>query len=202
MNPTIKGESAIAPAAAGNHVATAPLLNAPAKFHNEPLTDFAREASRARMQDALDLVAKQFGREYPLVIDNVEVRPNEWFESLNPSHCKQVVGRACKATIEQAQAAITAAARAFPAWSDTEPAQRAEHLRRAAAGLRRRRFEFAAWAVYECGKPWREADADIAEAIDFCDYYARKCSGWPSRNGAMRRAKTTNIFMSRAAWPS
>ena len=40
--------------------------------------------------------------------------------------------------------------------------------------MRRRRFELAAWEVYECGKPWREADADVAEAIDFCDYYARE----------------------------
>ena len=40
--------------------------------------------------------------------------------------------------------------------------------------MRRRRFELAAWEVYECGKPWREADADVAEAIDFCEYYARE----------------------------
>ncbi len=40
--------------------------------------------------------------------------------------------------------------------------------------MRRRRFELAAWEVYECGKPWREADADIAEAIDFCEYYGRE----------------------------
>jgi RHH-type proline utilization regulon transcriptional repressor/proline dehydrogenase/delta 1-pyrroline-5-carboxylate dehydrogenase len=52
--------------------------------------------------------------------------------------------------------------------------QRAELLRRAAAILRRRRFELAAWEVYETGKPWREADADLAEAIDFCEFYARQ----------------------------
>ena len=40
--------------------------------------------------------------------------------------------------------------------------------------MRKRRFELAAWQVYECGKQWREADADVAEAIDFCEYYARE----------------------------
>src|SRR5258708_3905381 len=40
--------------------------------------------------------------------------------------------------------------------------------------MRRRRFELAAWEVYECGKPWREADGDVAEAIDFCEFYARE----------------------------
>ncbi len=43
--------------------------------------------------------------------------------------------------------------------------------RRSCAGAR---FELAAWEVYECGKPWREADADVAEAIDFCEFYARE----------------------------
>ena len=40
--------------------------------------------------------------------------------------------------------------------------------------MRDRRFELAAWEVYECGKPWAEADADVAEAIDFCEFYARE----------------------------
>ncbi len=40
--------------------------------------------------------------------------------------------------------------------------------------MRQRRFELAAWEIFECGKPWREADADVAEAIDFCEFYARE----------------------------
>jgi RHH-type proline utilization regulon transcriptional repressor/proline dehydrogenase/delta 1-pyrroline-5-carboxylate dehydrogenase len=67
-----------------------------------------------------------------------------------------------------------AAARAFADWRDTDPAKRAESLFAAARVMQRRRFELAAWEVFECGKPWREADGDIAEAIDFCNYYARE----------------------------
>ena len=40
--------------------------------------------------------------------------------------------------------------------------------------MQRRRLELAAWQVYECGKPWREADADVAEAIDYCHFYGRE----------------------------
>ena len=85
-----------------------------------------------------------------------------------------MVGRFGKATPEQAEQAVAAATAAFPAWRDTEPAKRADYLCKRPQIMRRRRFELAAWEVYECGKPWREADADVAEAIDFCDYYAQE----------------------------
>ena len=45
---------------------------------------------------------------------------------------------------------------------------------RRAARLRERRLELAALQVRECAKPWREADADVCEAIDFLEYYARE----------------------------
>jgi RHH-type proline utilization regulon transcriptional repressor/proline dehydrogenase/delta 1-pyrroline-5-carboxylate dehydrogenase len=85
-----------------------------------------------------------------------------------------LIGHVCRATVEDATNAIALAKAAFPAWRETAVGERAELLRRAAAILRRRRFELAAWEVYETGKPWREADADIAEAIDFCEFYARQ----------------------------
>src|SRR5206468_896397 len=75
---------------------------------------------------------------------------------------------------EHALTAIAAAAKAFPAWRDTDPNVRADYLVHAAAVMRRRRFELAAWEVVECAKAWREADADVTEAIDFCEYYAQQ----------------------------
>src|SRR4029434_7132614 len=91
---------------------------------------------------------------------------------LNPSHMSLLVGKVAKATVAHAEQAIRAAKGAFPGWRDTEPAVRADYLRRIARGFRDRRFELAAWIVHETGKPWRESDADVAEAIDFCEYYA------------------------------
>ena len=65
-------------------------------------------------------------------------------------------------------------ARRSSAWSGTPARERAGVLLRAAAILRRDRFKLAAIEVFECGKPWREADGDLAEAIDFCEFYARE----------------------------
>ncbi|MBY0232979.1 MAG: L-glutamate gamma-semialdehyde dehydrogenase [Gemmataceae bacterium] len=140
----------------------------------EPLTDFSREASRAAFKVALEGVRAQLGRDHPPIIDNKPVTVSDWIASPNPSHRSQVVGRAGKASPDQARQAIEAAARAFPMWRDTPAHARADLLRKSAAILRRRRFELAAWQVFECAKQWREADADLAEGIDFCDYYAEE----------------------------
>jgi RHH-type proline utilization regulon transcriptional repressor/proline dehydrogenase/delta 1-pyrroline-5-carboxylate dehydrogenase len=141
-------------------------------FKQEPLTDFSQAGAREAMRLALEEVRKQLGRTFYPVIDGREVRTAETLESVDPSHQKQVVGRFGKSSAGQARQAVEAAARAFPAWRDTDPAERAERLFAAARVMQRRRFELASWEVYECGKPWREADGDVAEAIDFCNYYA------------------------------
>jgi RHH-type proline utilization regulon transcriptional repressor/proline dehydrogenase/delta 1-pyrroline-5-carboxylate dehydrogenase len=146
----------------------------PVTFRNEPLSDFSRAEVRQAMQQALEQVKGQLGRSFPVVIGNQPLPTENWIESINPSHCQQIVGRCGKATVAQAQQAIEAAQRAFASWRDTETQVRTDYLFRAAEVMRRRRFELSAWEVYECGKPWREADADVAEAIDYCDYYGRE----------------------------
>ena len=140
----------------------------------EPLTDFSREEARRALRGAVEQVARQFGQVYPPVIGNEAVSTPATFDSLNPSHKRQVVGRCGRATPEQAAQAVAAAAEAFPAWRDTDPERRADFLFEAARVMKRRRFELAAWQVHECGKQWREADADVAEAIDYCNYYGRE----------------------------
>jgi RHH-type proline utilization regulon transcriptional repressor/proline dehydrogenase/delta 1-pyrroline-5-carboxylate dehydrogenase len=144
------------------------------QFKEEPLTDFSREDARKAMQTALTEVAGQFGKTYPPIVDGAELRTTQSVDSLNPSHKRQIVGKWGQATIEQAEQAIRAAARAFPTWRDTSVERRAEYLFAAARVMRRRRFELAAWQVYECGKPWREADSDVAESIDYCEFYGRE----------------------------
>jgi RHH-type proline utilization regulon transcriptional repressor/proline dehydrogenase/delta 1-pyrroline-5-carboxylate dehydrogenase len=141
------------------------------RFQNEPLTDFSRGDLQRAMQQALQMVAGQLGRSYPPVINHQPVPTSASVDSINPSHTRQVVGRFGRATVEQANQAVAAAREAFPGWRDTSPEDRAGCLFRAADVMRRRRFELAAWEVYECGKQWREADADVAEAIDYCNYY-------------------------------
>jgi RHH-type proline utilization regulon transcriptional repressor/proline dehydrogenase/delta 1-pyrroline-5-carboxylate dehydrogenase len=144
------------------------------KFKNCPVADFSQEEARLAMQEALKKVAGQLGQTYPLVINGERIKTPTTIDSFNPSHRRQVVGRAACATPEHAEKALAVAAKAFPVWRDTPPEQRAKCLFRAAELLRERRWELAAWEVHECAKQWREADADVAEAIDFCDYYARE----------------------------
>ena len=141
-------------------------------FTNEPHTDFSKADARDAMQSAIDDVTGQLGRDYPLVIDGRAVDTRFRIESRNPSHKSQIVGVAASASADDAHEAIDAARRSFREWSKTKPKYRAEYLQLTAAEMRNRRFELAAWEVVECGKPWAEADADVAEAIDFCMYYA------------------------------
>ncbi len=142
------------------------------QFENEPHTDFSKPAARKAMQQALDDVGEELGREYPLVINGRVVETKSAILSMNPSHKEQVVGTVSAATVHDVHDAIDAAVNAKKAWARLEPDYRAEYLELMGAEMRNRRFELAAWQVYECGKPWAEADSDVAEAIDFCMYYA------------------------------
>ena len=142
------------------------------KFKNEPLADFAREASRRAMADALKSIEPYFGHTYPVIIDNKPIVTAGTIDSWNPSHSARLVGKTGRATTEVAGAAVASCLRALDRWRETPVEERAALLHRVAAAMRRRRWELAAWIVVETGKPWRESDADVAEAIDFCEYYA------------------------------
>jgi RHH-type proline utilization regulon transcriptional repressor/proline dehydrogenase/delta 1-pyrroline-5-carboxylate dehydrogenase len=143
-------------------------------FRNEPLSDFSQESPREAMRGALAGAREHFASTYPLVIGGRRVVTGRTIESHNPSHQSQLLGRTSSAEAEHAEAAVAAAKSAFPAWRDTPAPDRSKFLFRAADVLRRCRFELAAWEVYETGKPWREADADVAEAVDFCEFYGRE----------------------------
>jgi RHH-type transcriptional regulator, proline utilization regulon repressor / proline dehydrogenase / delta 1-pyrroline-5-carboxylate dehydrogenase len=143
-------------------------------FGNEPETDFARAESREAMREALATVRARLSERVPLVIGGKRREGAETLVRPNPARVSEVVAHVALASASQAVEAVTAAARAFPAWRDTPAEERARVLFRAAGAARRRRFELAAWEVYEVGKPWREADADVAEAIDFLEFYGRE----------------------------
>ena len=143
-------------------------------FQNEPYADFSLPERRTAMERALGEVRAQFGREYDLSIGGERLRTTGKLESLNPSNPAEIVGIHQKATPELARRAVEEAYAFFPEWSRTPAAERAAMLLRAAGILRARKMEFDAWLVYEAGKTWIEAEADVSEAIDFCEYYARE----------------------------
>src|ERR1700690_2415330 len=144
------------------------------EFTNEPFIDFSKPENRKSMEAALVSVRAQFGREYPLTIGGENVTTKEKIQSTNPSKPSEVIGVFQKATVEMANQAVEAAARAFERWKRVPAEERVAYVYRAADILRKRRFELDAWLCYEIGKTWPEADADIAELIDFCEYYGRE----------------------------
>ncbi len=146
-----------------------------AEFKNEPLSDFKGNAEQfRRMKAAVEGVAKELGREYCPVIRGERVKTEEKFCSFNPAEPNRVVGAFSKATPELAERAIRAADEAFKSWSRTPAERRVELLLTTSKILRERKYTFGAWMVFEVGKSWAEADADVAEAIDFAEFYARE----------------------------
>ena len=152
-------------------------------FRNEPFTNFQDPEERRRFQAALDRVRADLGRHYPLIIGGRRVDTEGRIVSVNPANPQEVIGTVARAGRQHADQALEAAEQAFARWSRFDPEARARALFRLAAVLRRRKHELSATMVLEVGKQWSEADADTAEAIDFCEWYGREmirlAKPWP-----------------------
>ncbi|MDB5029059.1 MAG: delta-pyrroline-5-carboxylate dehydrogenase [Candidatus Eremiobacteraeota bacterium] len=145
-----------------------------APFRNEPIRDFSDPADRRSLEAALARVKPTLGRRWPLLIDGVKVDGARTIASVNPARPSEVVGEVDEASPEQVSQALDAATAAFARWKTTGAEERADFLFRAAARIRDTKDDWNALLVYEVGKPWIEADADTAEAIDFLEFYARE----------------------------
>ena len=143
-------------------------------FKNEAFTDFSREENARAQRAALGKVRSELGREYPLIIGGRLVKTEGKIRSLDPARPSQVVGIHQKAGPEHAEPAMQAALAAFEKWRIVPVEERASLLFRASQIIKERRFEFNAWLVFEVGKNWAEADADLAETIDFLEFYGRE----------------------------
>jgi 1-pyrroline-5-carboxylate dehydrogenase len=146
----------------------------PGEFKNEALVDFGKAENASAMEKALEKVRSSLGREYPLVVGGEKIHTEGKINSIDPSDPSQVVGVVSKATREIAEKAIETATKSFESWRFVPAAERAEYLFKAAKIIRDNKFEFAAWMCYETGKNWVEADADVAETIDFLEFYGRE----------------------------
>jgi len=144
------------------------------KFKNEPLVDWSKAANRKKQEAALERVRSQFGKEYPNVIGGERVYSSDKFNSYNPSRAAEIVGVFQKGDAAMAKRAMDVAVAKFEEWKDVPPAKRADYLFKGARLMRKKRFELNATEIVEVGKTWPEADADVAEAIDFLEFYARE----------------------------
>jgi len=152
--------------------------NAPAeRLKSEALLDFSREENRTHMVSALKSVRGELGQFWPAKISGKDISTGMEILSNNPSQMDEVVGRVASCGVPQAIRAVEACKAFQSTWASTPVEKRTGALRKAADLMLRERFNLCAWMVLEVGKSWREADADIAEAIDFCRYYAQQMEG-------------------------
>jgi len=150
------------------------------EFRNEPFTDFSKAENADAMKAAIEKVRSELGREYPLVINGEKLSISSKFKSLNPARKDQVVGVFSEVDDDTSlvEKAIEAAANAFTVWRNVPAVDRAKYLFKAADVMRQRKFELSAWMIFEVSKSWAEADGDVAEAIDFCEFYGREMIRW------------------------
>ena len=146
-----------------------------AEFRNEPRRDFrGNPEHERRMKEALAEVKEELGKEYDLVINGERIKTADKFRSLNPGQKDQTVGLVSKAGAELAEQSLRVADEAFKTWSRTRVEERIELVLGTVRIIRERKYQYIAWLCYEVGKTWVEADADVTEAIDFGEFYARE----------------------------
>src|SRR6266576_2848853 len=158
------------------------------EFRNAPVSDYSRQENRDRFVKMLEEVhaqVKHLGRKRS---------SGQWLESVNPADPKEIVGRVLVTQIDEAEEAIDKAARFFPEWRDTPARERAKILLNGARIMRERHWELAAWEVFEVGKGWREADADVTEAIDYLEYYAREMLRLAGPRDTQQLPGETNVY--------
>jgi RHH-type proline utilization regulon transcriptional repressor/proline dehydrogenase/delta 1-pyrroline-5-carboxylate dehydrogenase len=142
-------------------------------FINHPLHRFTQQAEREKFSSAIADVEQNLGEIYPLLLTGHLTIEEAFIESTNPADPSEVIGRVVRAGEDDAEVALQRAIEAQRDGSNKCFSERADVLRAAAARLIEQQDEFAAWEIKEAGKGWQEANADVAEAIDFLRYYAQ-----------------------------
>src|SRR5258707_10347855 len=178
-------------------MATAEQIVHVSEFTKEPFIDFAKAENRSRMEEELKKVKAEFGREYPMWLNGKKVTTTEKRTSTNPSRPAEVIGVFQNATVEMARQAVEDANKFFDTWKRVPSQERAKFLFGAAQVVRERKYELNALVCYEVGKTWVEADADIAETIDFLEFYGREMLrlGEPQKLTPMRGERNYLVYI-------
>lgn len=166
----------------------------PGEFTNEAFVDFTNPEIAAKMEKALRKVSRELGKDYPLIVGGEQITTDDKINSINPSDPDQLVGKSSKASREIAEKAMAAASEAFEKWRFVPAAERAEYLFKAAKIIRDNKYDFSAWMCYEVGKSWAEADADVAETIDFLEFYGREAIRYGEDQPLTKLAGEKNVL--------
>ncbi len=154
-------------------------------FINEPFADFTKADVRTSFADSLHRIRQELGKTYPLHIAGKDITTSDVLPSVNPADPNEIIGSVCQASPSEIDMALEAAKKALPDWKRLDAKERARFLFKAADIIRKKSYDLCAWQILEVGKQWHQAQADIAEAIDFLEYYGREMIriGTPRRMG-------------------
>jgi len=150
------------------------LLDLRTPFHNCALIDFTEPGVSADFARAIAVAEKQMPWQVPVVINGHARSSGNAMFHVSPNVKTRIATSITPATREDVEQAVSFAQKAWAAWRDLPLRERAERINNLAARLEADRLHLTAMEIHEEAKPWREADADVAEAIDFCRYYARQ----------------------------
>lgn len=148
--------------------------NDPHLFANEPTTDFAQCENRQKMKESIGRIKAHLNEQIPLVIGGNELQTERKIISVNPANPNEIIAQVVSASSHEAERAVQEARSAWQVWREIPAHKRADYLLKAADLMKADRFDLAALEICEVGKTWKEADADVVEAIDFLEYYARR----------------------------
>ncbi len=170
-----------------------------AEFTSEPLLDYAIDAHRQGMHNAIDKLERALPLKVPVVINGKPVSGRLSHARTSPNRTSQTVAEISYAQVDDVDHAVSSALAAYPSWSTRETLERATLLNKLAQAIKSSRHELSALMAYEVGKPWKEADADVAEAIDFCNYYAQQAmiELAPRKQGALPGEHNTLYYEGR-----
>lgn len=154
-------------------------------FNNFPPSDFTLREERDSFPASMSKLRKNFGQRYPLYIGGQEISTDDTLDSYNPADPSEIIGSVCQAGVAEVDKAVATAKEAYLDWRNVDPKERAQYLLKAAKYCKDNIYDLSAMQVLEVGKQWDQAQADVGEAIDFMEYYAREMIrlGDPKRMG-------------------
>ena len=142
-------------------------------FQNAPVLDFTIQSNRVNFENHLKKWSDQFPMEVPALILGKKINSQNILKRENPSQSQQIISHTHLSSLDQAEQSVKIASHFFEEWKNTQPQTRIQCLKKLSSLLKKKQFELAALQVFEVGKTWAEAHADICEAIDFCNYYSQ-----------------------------
>jgi RHH-type transcriptional regulator, proline utilization regulon repressor / proline dehydrogenase / delta 1-pyrroline-5-carboxylate dehydrogenase len=171
-------------------------------FQGEAPVDFSLVENRKRLEEALQLVKKSFPIEAPCILNGKKITGLSGTEVTSPNNRSLRVGKFTESTLKEADQAAENAVRAFQTWKRVPAEERIALVRELALKLRAQQYELMALMMHECSKTAKEADGDVAEAIDFCEYYAREMERLAKPQAMSSLPGESNDYLYRARGPA